>query len=124
MRAWRYEQATGRLYDPEGALRGYGYAGFEEGKNHPDFEAMANIGPIPCGFYSIGPAYHHEHLGPVCMNLDSLEGTDTYGRALFRIHADSIKEPGRASHGCIVLARALRELIAASDVRVLEVVRG
>jgi hypothetical protein len=122
--SWTWEIRTGRLLDPEGVCVGRGYSGFEEGKNNPDFCAFANVGPIPPGLYSIGPAYHHEHLGPVTMNLDPIEETDTFGRSLFRIHPDSIREPGRASHGCICLPRALREMIDASECRVLLVVEG
>lgn len=40
----------------------------------------------------------------------------------FRIHGDSIRAPGTASHGCIILPRAIRDRIWASGDRALQVV--
>jgi hypothetical protein len=49
-------------------------------------------------------------------------GTETFGRSEFRIHGDSIAHPGMASHGCIILPRAVRDAIWRSGDRALEVV--
>jgi hypothetical protein len=49
-------------------------------------------------------------------------GTETFGRGEFRIHGDSIAHPGTASHGCIILPRAVRDAIWRSGDRALEVV--
>jgi hypothetical protein len=53
------------------------------------------------------------------MNLDPLPGTDMFGRSLFRIHGDNSAH--NASHGCIILSRKLRDQIAASQDRLLDV---
>ena len=45
------------------------------------------------------------------------------GRTDFLIHSDSIKNPGNASKGCIVLKFKYRKLIAESGDTVLNVVR-
>ncbi|HYE46677.1 MAG TPA: hypothetical protein VEA44_12995, partial [Caulobacter sp.] len=44
------------------------------------------------------------------------------GRSAFRIHGDSVRAPGTASKGCIILPRAVREAIWRSGDRDLEVV--
>lgn len=117
---WRYEIRTGHLYGPDGRLRGVGYSGKGAGRNNPDWCDVPNEGPIPPGRYSIGPAYHHEHLGPVTMNLDAKPGTETYGRSLFRMHGDN--ETHDASEGCPVQGRPQRDEVDASDDRDLLVV--
>jgi hypothetical protein len=115
---WTYRIETGALLE-NGANRGTGYSGFGNGKNNVELVAMPNVGPIPPGKYRIGPAYHHDHLGPVTMNLDPLPGTDTHGRSLFRIHGENATHT--ASHGCVILARPLREAINVSRDRILQV---
>ena len=65
--------------------------------------------------------------GPYAMPLDAVdakpgddkdEGT---GRGAVRIHGDSIKAPGTASNGCVILPRAVREAIWKSGDRDFEV---
>jgi hypothetical protein len=116
---WLYRIETGWL--GHDALRvGSGYSGRDEGRNNPKMIAVQGVGPIPIGKYSIGPAYDHPHLGPCVMNLDPLEGTNTFGRSLFRIHGDNSQHD--ASHGCIVIGPALRKAVAASKDKILEVI--
>ena len=127
---WTYFQATGR-FEHDGVYITTGYSGWDdgdnipepgEGKNNPDMQAVRNIGPIPVGQYTIGPAYQHETKGPIVMRLTPKEGTDTLGRSGFLVHGDSLRAPGTASHGCIILNRTVRTQIAASTDRDLEVV--
>jgi hypothetical protein len=47
-----------------------------------------------------------------------------FGRDGFLIHGDSVEHPGTASHGCIIMSRAIREAIAQSDDHELNVVAG
>lgn len=115
---WTYAIASGAL-SREGEIRGHGYSGFGEGRNHPSKVRVRMVGPIPPGRYRIGPPYRHARLGPVTMNLDPLPGTEMFGRSLFRIHGDNATHD--ASHGCIILSRALRDEIAASPDRLLDV---
>jgi hypothetical protein len=49
-------------------------------------------------------------------------GHNARGRTLFRIHGDSVKQPGEASSGCIILGRTLREAINSGKIKLLLVV--
>ncbi len=118
--AWRYEQATGRMFDPRGELLATGYSGHGAGINNPAMEAVANRGPIPRGRWLIGPAYAHATLGPVTMRLLP-HGHAAQGRALFRIHGDNARGDRSASEGCIILPRWARAAIDASADDELEV---
>lgn len=120
--SWRYEQSSGRMLDAAGALLAVGYTGHGQGVDDPALQSEPDVGPIPQGRYSIGPAQTHPHLGPLAMALTPASGTDTFGRSGFFIHGDNAALDHSASHGCIVLARPAREAIAASADRALEVV--
>lgn len=126
--AWVYVQHTGELWR-NGHRVALGYAGWDdgdgvaepgEGKNLPGAEAIRNVGPLPVGRYTIGPPMHHPTSGPYTMRLEPDAANDMHGRAGFLIHGDNGQ--GSASLGCIVLSRAARELISASEDHVLEVV--
>lgn len=117
--SWQYDQSSGELR-LNGALMGKGYAGTGAGRDNPDMEDVAYVGPIPRGDYDIGPAYSHPSLGPVVMNLDPV-GHTARGRTHFRIHGDNTSND--ASEGCIILGPSIRKKIAASADRKLEVVR-
>lgn len=115
---FQYIIRTGELL-LDGKLFMSGYSGQGAGKNNPNMTYVKDIGPLPCGVYTIGDPYNHPTLGPVCFNLEPSGTTDMFSRGLFRIHADSIAHPGYASHGCIVstgvrslTGRQCREAIA------------
>lgn len=119
---WTWSQSTGELRrDGRVVARGYSGAGrtLAAGRNNPAMEGVVAKGPIPRGFWTIGRAYQHANLGPVCMNLDPV-GHDALGRTLFRIHGNNRADD--ASHGCIILDRSTRTMIAASADRSLEVI--
>lgn len=127
---WTYEQASGK-FSQDGVYLVTGYSGWDdgdnisepgEGKNNPDMQAVKNIGPIPVGQYTIGPAYDTATHGPIVMRLTPKQGTETFGRSGFLIHGDSLRAPGTASHGCIILPRKIREQVASSGDTDLEVV--
>jgi hypothetical protein len=118
---WVYRQQTGEML-LDGAVVGKGYSGAAECKNQPDLDCVKNRGPIPKGKWRIGPAFHHEQKGPLCIPLGPLPGTETYGRSGFLIHGDSRTVPGSASEGCIILGPLVRDRIAKSKDKVLEVV--
>ncbi|MDB5432404.1 MAG: hypothetical protein JWP35_3520 [Caulobacter sp.] len=111
---WKYDQSTGDLFH-DGKFVGTGYSGagrtLAEGRNNGALEGASARGPIPCGKWKIAAPRTSNTTGPVTMNLDPV-GHDAHGRTLFRIHGDN--REGNASHGCIILARPLRELIAGS----------
>lgn len=116
---WTYHQRSGEL-TRNGAYEATGYSGTGTGRNRPEAQAVIATGPIPRGKYKIGKAYKHDHLGPMVMNLDPMDGTDTHGRTLFRIHGDNARHD--ASHGCIILGPSMRKEIAESKDHELEVV--
>lgn len=105
-----------------GAIKGSGYSGFEACKNDPLCTHIPNLGPVPSGAWFIGPEIESEEHGPVAMHLIPLSGTETFGRSAFMIHGDSKEHPGKASHGCIILPRPVREEISAGRDKLLVVV--
>lgn len=118
---WTYDQSAGVM--SRGGKSYAGYSGNGRGKNNPAMQAARGVGPIPAGRWRIvGPPYTSGNTGPYTMVLQPEVGTQTFGRSEFRIHGDSIKAPGTASHGCIILPRAVREAIWGSGDRELEVV--
>jgi len=124
---WHYDQSSGEL-SRDGKLISRGYSGNGRGKNNPALEGVPGIGPIPAGRYKIGKPYDSQNVGPFAMPLDAVDakpGDDVEartGRGAFRVHGDSIKAPGTASKGCIILPRTIREAIWKSGDRDLEVV--
>lgn len=118
---WTYSQSTGRL-SHDGIEIGTGYAGCGDGLDNPAMENVPCVGPLPRGRYSIGPQFHHSHTGPITMRLSPDISNVMFGRGGFLIHGDSIKHPGTASEGCIVLPHDIREQIAESTDRRLQVV--
>jgi hypothetical protein len=125
---WQYQQSTGRM-SHDGQLVGTGYAGgnipphFDaSAKNNPDRQFESCVGPLPRGFYTIGPAHTEPRLGPVAMRLTPDPKNVMHGRDGFFIHPDSIAHPGKASEGCIVADNPTRSAIAASSDRSLEVI--
>jgi Protein of unknown function (DUF2778) len=115
---WTYSQSTGKL-TKGGKTVATGYSGSGAAKNKPDQEGVANSGPIPKGKYRIGRAKTSVRTGPVVMDL-SPTGHTALGRSAFQIHGDN--KTRSASHGCIILDRATRQLINKSTDKTLEVV--
>jgi hypothetical protein len=118
---WIYDQATGALSRDDKPVA-EGYSGFGDGKDNPVMQNVPDTGPIPRGVYAIGPPHDTTTHGPHVMALTPVDGTDTFGRSGFLIHGDSIEHPGTASHGCIILARAIRDEIASSGDNQIQVV--
>lgn len=72
--------------------------------------------------------YDSKNVGPFAIIVDAVDSKpgddrhDATGRGAFRIHGDSIRAPGTASKGCIILPRAIREKMWRSGVKDLEVI--
>jgi hypothetical protein len=121
--AWKYEQQTGRLTNPSGNFVGLGYSGRGEGLNNPAMQQVKDVGPIPRGKWSIGRFVDDlGGKGMIVAHLTPAPETETYGRAGFMVHGDNKAANHTASEGCIVLWRLLREMMMASNDRVLIVV--
>lgn len=106
-----YYQKSGNLISDDGKLMCVGYSGHAEGKNNPDMQHVKSLGPIPRGIYVIGRPYDSKNTGPLTIMLSPHPDNEMFGRSAFRIHGDSVKAPGTASHGCIIAPRAVREAI-------------
>lgn len=117
-----YDQKSGELRDDNGKLIGIGYAGHGLGKNNPEMEDVKNVGPLPKGAYIILSPHDSGNTGPFTMSLMPDPSNKMYGRGGFAIHGDSIKEPGTASNGCIIMPRRVREQIWKSNDKYLEVI--
>ena len=119
---WKYEQSTGQLFNPEGELVARGYSGHGSGLNNPAMQAVHDIGPIPQGEYAIGPFFDDlGGKGPIVAHLVPCVGTQTFGRSGFMIHGDNAQGDRSASHGCVILSRAVRSAIRDSSDEVLQV---
>lgn len=138
---WNYKQSTGEL-TRDGVAVGTGYSGSGAGKNNPALENEEDVGPIPRGSYAIklqpecmsmlplagggacanceGVAAHKH--GPFVLRLTPDAANEMFGRAGFLIHGDSIKAPGTASEGCIVMGPQIRRKISASGDGALTVI--
>lgn len=118
---WTWDQSEGALYK-DGVRISRGYAGRDRGKNNPDLQDVRMVGPLPRGMWVIGPPYNSAKTGPYTLTLTPCVDTETFGRSAFRIHGDSIKRPGTASEGCIILPRNIRSKIWDSGDHDLEVI--
>lgn len=116
---WLYVQSSGDLFSGRSYVE-TGYSGaVPVGKNDPSKECVRNVGPIPRGYYSIGAAI----LTPTAVTLPLSADNPAYcspPRSGFLIHGDN--STGTASQGCIILSRATRDRINASDDKRLRVV--
>lgn len=118
---WVYQQSTGNLYRPDGDFFSSGYSGYGEGKNNPLLQDVVSVGPIPRGLWSIGGVYDSKRVGPHAIVLEPV-GHNALGRKYFRMHGDSSRNPGKASKGCTIFPRAVREIVSASDDKRLMVI--
>jgi hypothetical protein len=99
---WTYSQSTGRL-TRNNIVAGTGYSGRGAGRNNGDMQRSRGTGPIPQGSYTIGAPFSHSHAGHYTMRLTPQHGTNTFGRNGLMIHGDSVRHPGQASEGCVIL---------------------
>ncbi|NYT42332.1 DUF2778 domain-containing protein [Sphingomonas sp. R-74633] len=118
---WKWDQSAGELWY-QGKLISTGYAGNGRGKNNPAMQAAVGVGPIPRGCWRMTAVRDSANTGPFSIVLEPEPGTATFGRSAFRVHGDSVRNPGTASHGCIILPRAIRERMWRSGEKLLEVV--
>ena len=119
---WTFKQSTGQMFSPGGMAIGTGYSGSGEWKNDPEDQTVKNKGPIPEGFYEIGPPCNTDTHGPFVMSLTPDPTNQMFDRSGFLIHGDSLEHPGEASEGCIILARTLREAVWSSGDTRLQVI--
>lgn len=120
---WVYSQSTGKL-SKDGVFMTIGYSGHAEGKNNPNMQSVPNVGPIPVGLYYIEAPIDTDTHGPFVLRLTPDPKNEMFDRSGFLVHGDSIKDPGSASHGCIIMPRYARERMWDLNDHVLRVVSG
>jgi hypothetical protein len=117
---WKFEQVSGKLFDPNGVLAGLGYAGGDTGKrldgvNNPALQSIKDVGPLPCGLYTFQTPILESHLGKFAIPLIPDSTNIMYNRGNFFVHGDLISgSPHSASEGCIILPRPTRNAMWAS----------
>lgn len=125
---WTWDQSAGVLYR-EGEVVSRGFSGAGRGKNNPSLQDVKGVGPIPRGRWRMMGVYNSKNVGPFTITLWRVGDTkfddfdSTTGRSAFRIHGDSIRAPGTASRGCIILPRNIREMMWRSgdhDINVID----
>lgn len=120
--SWKWDQSAGEL-TRDGALISRGYSGNGRGLNNPAMQAATGVGPIPRGMWRmIAMTPTGASTGPYTIVLEAEPGTNTCGRSAFRVHGDNAKLDHSASHGCIILPRAIRERMWTSGDPLIEVV--
>lgn len=112
---YQWKQSEGVLLQ-SGRAVSRGYAGAPGYVNETSSESLKNKGPLPRGGYSITLIYpRHAKFGPACCVLQPDTTNRMFGRSAFLIHADSIKNPGAASEGCIILDYKTRLIFKVGD---------
>lgn len=128
--AWIYDQRGMLLHPDKGVFssKSYGhsftgYSGKGDGLNNPNMEYAQDVGPIPKGVYVINAPQDSDH-GPYALSLTPDAANKMYKRSGFMIHGDELAHPGEhlASQGCIIVPRAVREIVWESGDRELQVV--
>jgi hypothetical protein len=119
---WTYVQLSGQLIDAGGQLIAVGYSGSPAGKNNPQEQSIADVGPIPQGSYTIGPPHDTPEHGPYVLSLTAAATNPMFGRSGFLMHGDSVAHPGCASEGCIIMGLKIRQQVWASGDHQLRVV--
>ncbi len=112
-----YIQSTGAILE-NGVMIGRGYSGHGDGLNNPAMEAVRNVGPIPAGFYRIGPSEDRsaDGKGTNVMTLTPTNGNTAHQRSGFLCHGDNKAMNHTASDGCIIAALPIRLRIAQAQV--------
>lgn len=113
VREWKFSQTTGLIFCETLEVLTHGYSGSGAGKNNHNMQEVVGVGPIPCGWYTVGG--RQETPSPISYRLIPDAGTKTFNRSGFMVHGDSIAEPGSASHGCIVADRVTRVQLREGD---------
>lgn len=108
----------------DGTTIGSAYAGNGAGKNNPAMQDVKDVGPLPCGFYTIGDPVEDVITGHYTLPLTPDPDTEMHGRDEMKCHGENPAHPGQSSDGCIVAPLPLRmEIHESADTR-LQVVSG
>jgi len=92
------------------------------GQNNPAMQAVRCIGPLPVGWYSMSEPFHHPKLGQITFQLTPDPENEMFGRDDFFMHGAGGDDPENSSEGCIIQAHDVRQAVADSGIRRLQVV--
>lgn len=119
---WKYSQSTGKLVSEDGKTTYKGYAGAPGYVNKPEFEHEKAKGVLPKGLYTIQPPRDSSRTGRAVNDLIPDPTNEMFGRSAFQIHGDSVRNPGTASNGCIIINQPFRGTIWKSGDHKLQVI--
>jgi len=115
-----YVQSTGQLYRPNGSLLAVGYSGHDRGRNIPEMQDQRDVGPIPCGLYTLGEVGNSK--GPLTIRLIPDPLNEMHGRSGFLLHGDNKAANHTASEGCIIVGPIQRGELAKAQGQRLRVI--
>lgn len=93
-------------------LTSQAWAGRGPGKNYHEAQDQPGVGPLPCGWYTLGdPIPQHPRVGHYAIPLIPDAGNEMFGRSGFFIHGASMNpaKAGQESHGCIIASFPVRQ---------------
>lgn len=108
---WTYKVNEKKFYQNGKFKFSAQYAGAVGYKDNVEFECIKDKGPLPRGTYRIEHPTDVGSTGPYSLPLTPLTAASMCHRNSFRIHGDSLRDPGTASKGCIVAEREIRRKI-------------
>lgn len=117
-----YRRSTGEL-TLDGRSLATGYSGSGAAKNNPEMQSSQGQGLIPQGTNTMDPQFYSPATGPGAIRLTPNRETEKFGRKDFEMNGDSIRHPGTASEGCIIMPPEVRKQVAALLNRALTVMR-
>jgi hypothetical protein len=123
MTQFSFNRAEGIVFHDSTPICTIAYSGNGDGLNNPAMQEVHNVGPLPEGLYTIGPAKNPiDELGPIALELIPDPSNEMFGRFGFFIHGDNQLMNYTASNGCIILPRAVRQYIEESPDKLLSVI--
>lgn len=108
---WVYQQSTGTLKNTTHQVMLQGYSGAPGYVNKPEHQNVKSKGVLPVGYYTIQPPRDSTRTGKNVLDLIPDPSNEMFGRSAFQIHGDSVKNPGTASNGCIIINQPHRTMI-------------
>ena len=85
---WQYRQHDGEFLH-DGVFIGTGYSGSGIGRNDTSYQDVHDVGPLPCGTYTIGQPFTDPEKGPLVFSLIPSPNDEMFGRSGFLIHGDN-----------------------------------
>jgi hypothetical protein len=125
---WTYNQSSGQLSKDGIVVDTDCYSGaFPDGFNDPAKQEVPDVGPIPCGLYTIcGPPFSDTEHGPYILRLEPDAANVMFGRVGFLLHGKPLppRDIRSGSQGCICAGAVTRTRVYQSGDTRLTVISG